>query len=243
MGMRFRKSFGKGPFKVTLSKSGVGYSVGTKGFRVTKKASGGMRTTASIPGTGTSYVKEIGDKSNRAPASSGASVRGNVSESNTGDRYCSSCYRKMDPSSNICPNCGKSNTGTNTPGRKPFYKRTWFAVAVLLLILASCGRKNSAAEAEATDAPTVAPIVTEAAPTETEPAATGVDVSAIFAGQGANSMADTGNSYVLNTSTNIFHEPGCHYADEIAQGNRETFSGSRSDVIADGYEACEYCNP
>ena len=55
MGFRFRKSFGAGPFRVTMSKSGIGYSVGGKGFRVTKKASGGTRTTVGIPGTGISY--------------------------------------------------------------------------------------------------------------------------------------------------------------------------------------------
>lgn len=58
MGFRFRKSFGKGPFKVTVSKSGVGYSVGSKAFRATKKAGGGTRTTASIPGTGISYSSD-----------------------------------------------------------------------------------------------------------------------------------------------------------------------------------------
>ncbi len=58
MGFRFRKSFGAGPFRVNLSKSGIGYSVGGKGFRFTKKAGGGTRTTASIPGTGISYVKD-----------------------------------------------------------------------------------------------------------------------------------------------------------------------------------------
>ena len=60
MGFRFRKSFGKGPFRVNLSKSGIGYSVGGKAFRVTKKAGGGTRTTASIPGTGISYTKDHG---------------------------------------------------------------------------------------------------------------------------------------------------------------------------------------
>lgn len=64
MGLRFRKSINLGGgFKVNLSKSGVGYSFGTKGYRVTKKASGGTRRTASIPGTGISYVKETGGKS------------------------------------------------------------------------------------------------------------------------------------------------------------------------------------
>lgn len=58
MGFRYRKSVKSGPFRVNLSKSGVGYSVGVKGFRFTKKASGGTRTTTSIPGTGISYVKD-----------------------------------------------------------------------------------------------------------------------------------------------------------------------------------------
>jgi len=58
MGFRFRKSVNFGPFRVNFSKSGIGYSVGGKGFRATKKAGGGFRTTASIPGTGISYTKD-----------------------------------------------------------------------------------------------------------------------------------------------------------------------------------------
>ena len=73
MGFRFRKSFGTGPFKVTMSKSGIGYSVGGKGFRVTKKASGGTRTTVGIPGTGISYSTDSKKKksSGRSKAQSG----------------------------------------------------------------------------------------------------------------------------------------------------------------------------
>lgn len=58
MGFRFRKSVNLGPARLNFSKSGVGYSVGVKGFRYTKKTGGGTRTTASIPGTGISYVKD-----------------------------------------------------------------------------------------------------------------------------------------------------------------------------------------
>lgn len=58
MGMRYRKSLKFGPLRVNLSKSGVGYSVGNKFYRVTKKANGGMRTTATLPGTGVSDVKD-----------------------------------------------------------------------------------------------------------------------------------------------------------------------------------------
>ncbi len=63
MGFRYRKSInlGKG-FRINLSKSGIGYSWGTKGFRVTKKANGEIRKTLSIPGTGISWVDEGGHK-------------------------------------------------------------------------------------------------------------------------------------------------------------------------------------
>lgn len=76
MGFRFRKSVKAGPFRINFSKSGIGYSFGGKGFRVTKKAGGGTRTTASIPGTGVSYVKDYGSgkkkASSNAPVSSGS---------------------------------------------------------------------------------------------------------------------------------------------------------------------------
>ena len=63
MGLRFRKSINLGGgFKINLSKSGIGYSWGVKGFRVTKTARGTTRRTASIPGTGISYVSESGKK-------------------------------------------------------------------------------------------------------------------------------------------------------------------------------------
>lgn len=58
MGFRYRKSIKMGPFRLNLSKSGIGYSVGVKGYRVTKTATGRTRTTVSIPGTGISHVTE-----------------------------------------------------------------------------------------------------------------------------------------------------------------------------------------
>lgn len=72
MGLRFRKSVKMGPVRVNLSKSGVGYSVGGKGFRVTKRADGKVQTTASIPSTGISYTETIGGNSSmkKKPATS-----------------------------------------------------------------------------------------------------------------------------------------------------------------------------
>lgn len=56
MGFRFRKSINLGGgLRINLSKSGVGYSWGTKGYRVTRSARGTTTRTVSIPGTGISY--------------------------------------------------------------------------------------------------------------------------------------------------------------------------------------------
>lgn len=59
MGFRYRKSINVGGgFRINISKTGIGYSWGVKGYRVTKTAIGNIRKTASIPGTGISYVEE-----------------------------------------------------------------------------------------------------------------------------------------------------------------------------------------
>ena len=64
MGWRFRKSINLGfGFRINLSKSGIGYSWGFPGYRVTKMENGGSRVTYSIPGTGISYVEQSGNNS------------------------------------------------------------------------------------------------------------------------------------------------------------------------------------
>lgn len=63
MGLRYRKSISLGrSFRINISKSGIGYSLGVKGYRVTKTSRGTTRRTASIPGSGISYVTEKGKK-------------------------------------------------------------------------------------------------------------------------------------------------------------------------------------
>lgn len=81
MGFRYRKSIKVGGARLNLSKSGIGYSVGTKGFRVTKKAGGGTRTTASIPGTGISYVKDSKNQSWNTTKRNGAGIADTQSSS------------------------------------------------------------------------------------------------------------------------------------------------------------------
>lgn len=75
MGFRFRKSINVGGgFRINLSKSGVGYSFGVPGYRITKTATGRTRKTISIPGTGISYVEETKKNSNHT-------IRNNINNS------------------------------------------------------------------------------------------------------------------------------------------------------------------
>ena len=52
MSWGIRRSVNFGPLRVNLSKSGIGYSVGTRGFRLGKDAKGRKYRAMSIPGTG-----------------------------------------------------------------------------------------------------------------------------------------------------------------------------------------------
>ncbi len=72
MGWRYRKSINLGlGFRINLSKSGIGYSWGFPGYRITKMANGGNRTTYSLPGTGISYVEQNGRNSKNLNSSDG----------------------------------------------------------------------------------------------------------------------------------------------------------------------------
>ena len=57
MGFTYRKFVNLGPFRVNLSKSGLDYSVGGRGFRVGTTARARKYKSFSIPGTGVGYRK------------------------------------------------------------------------------------------------------------------------------------------------------------------------------------------
>ena len=81
MGFRFRKSIGKGPFRMTFSKSGVSTSFGGPGARVTKRADGKTQTTLSAPGTGISHTSTSSSKKKTAntQTEAGNSVNATIS--------------------------------------------------------------------------------------------------------------------------------------------------------------------
>ena len=125
MGFRFRKSINAGPFRINLSKSGIGYSVGGKGFRITKKANGGLRTTTSIPGTGISYTKDFSG-SKKSTASQGRAVNQN-----------------MEPP--IPPEQPRD--------KKPWYRRWWAYVIAAVIVIGIIGAIGENQESAVTEAP------------------------------------------------------------------------------------------
>lgn len=50
-------------------------------------------------------------------------------------------------------------------------------------------------------------------------------------------------TYILNTSSHKFHKPDCSSVDTISPSNKQTYTGSREDLINQGYEACGKCKP
>ena len=50
-------------------------------------------------------------------------------------------------------------------------------------------------------------------------------------------------TYILNKSRHKFHLPSCSSVAQIAEHNKEEFTGTRDELIAEGYEPCKLCNP
>lgn len=62
-----------------------------------------------------------------------------------------------------------------------------------------------------------------------------------------NETEEKGNtqefSYILNENTKKFHYSSCSSVSRMKESNKKNFSGSRAEVILQGYSPCEKCNP
>lgn len=59
----------------------------------------------------------------------------------------------------------------------------------------------------------------------------------------ADGTPTASETYVLNTNSKKFHTPGCGSVANISANNRQEFTGSRDDLISQGYTPCGSCNP
>ena len=53
----------------------------------------------------------------------------------------------------------------------------------------------------------------------------------------------TGTENILNTNTKKFHYPSCSSVKQMKASNKKEYTGSRDDLIAQGYDPCKKCNP
>lgn len=49
--------------------------------------------------------------------------------------------------------------------------------------------------------------------------------------------------YIINTNTGKFHKPECNSVTKMNTKNKKEFTGSREELIAEGYEPCGNCKP
>ena len=59
----------------------------------------------------------------------------------------------------------------------------------------------------------------------------------------SSNSKEEGHSYILNIASKKFHEPNCSGASKIGAENRQEYTGSREDLLSQGYEACGICKP
>ena len=59
----------------------------------------------------------------------------------------------------------------------------------------------------------------------------------------ASDNSEAVKTYILNTNSKKFHDPSCSGAKTIKDSNRQTYEGSREDLIKQGYEPCGKCRP
>ena len=62
-------------------------------------------------------------------------------------------------------------------------------------------------------------------------------------GTSADSTEKTDITYILNTDTKKFHFSSCSSAQSMKEENKQTYTGDREDLIAQGYSPCGKCDP
>ena len=242
MGLRYRKSINLGPLRLNLSKSGVGYSYGVKGYRVTHTANGKVRTTVSIPGTGISHVSEKPAAAPQRSRQTAAPAQREKSGMSIGVKLGLAALALFFVFIALA-GCSAEEPAPTEP------MSVQEAIAMV---------EGTRAPTEPTPAPTPeadpepapkpeptepkpeptqpkpeptepAPTVPEPVPTEPEPAPTEPEPAPTVA-------------YIGNKNSKKLHETWCDSVDKMKESNKVEFA-SREAAIGLGYEPCKNCNP
>lgn len=267
MGFRFRKSKKIGPFRINFSKSGVGYSVGGKGFRVTKRADGKTQTTASLPGTGIAYTQVSGSGS--AKSSGGASgkkkgpagsavlivlllvglagcmaIGGNSDEPKTPE----------EPAATVTESAAAAMTQKEDPEepepKPPAEDPEELPAAAPEEIPQeqpeeTPSKTPAETPQEAPEAPQeetpAEPEKNDAAPVVTPPAAVESEPSKEKPAEEAPATVPKSNPVIGNRNSKIYHEPGCSSVNDMKEKNKVNFDSAEA-AKSKGYKPCARCH-
>ena len=61
--------------------------------------------------------------------------------------------------------------------------------------------------------------------------------------QETTNQESTQQHYILNTNSKKLHLPGCSSVDDMSPKNKKDYTGTREDLINQGYDPCGRCNP
>ena len=77
-------------------------------------------------------------------------------------------------------------------------------------------------------------------PVPTKPESTVTETNTVEAPE---TESESSLTYVVNTRSKRFHLPDCDAVEKIKDKNRAEFSGTREDLIEEGYQPCGSCKP
>ena len=233
MGLRFRKSIKILPgVKLNLGKKSAGVSVGTTGARYSVNSSGRKTSTVGIPGTGLSYSNSSGggkksDKSSKSVLPWRLILTVGI------------LIFILIGGIAACTDSDDEPTTTTTAAETTTEAEPESKTSLLEAVAALSPHETTAEAAETTEKATEK--LTESKnEKKTEKAAEKKTEKATEKKTAAPSAQKT---YVLNKSTMKFHLPSCSSCSKIKAENKGSYTGSRDDLISQGYSPCGNCHP
>ncbi len=230
MGLRFRKSIKILPgVKLNLGKKSAGVSVGTTGARYSVNSSGRKTSTVGIPGTGLSYSKSSGggkksDKSSKSVLPWRLIIAVGV------------LIFILIGGIAACTDPDDEPTTTTTAAETTTEAESESKTSIIEAVAALSPHETTAETTEkATEKRTEKP--TEAKSEKK------TEKRTEKAPEKKTAAPSAQKTYVLNKSTMKFHLPSCSSCSKIKAENKGSYTGSRDDLIGQGYSPCGNCHP
>ncbi len=230
MGLRFRKSIKILPgVKLNLGKKSAGVSVGTTGARYSVNSSGRKTSTVGIPGTGLSYSKSSGGKKSDKGSKTVLPWRLIIAVAVLIFILIGGIAACTDSDDEPTTTTAAETTTEAEPESK----------TSIIEAVAALSPKETTEAAETTEKRTEKP--TEAkTEKKTEKA---IEKKTEKATEKKTAAPSAQKTYVLNKSTMKFHLPSCSSCSKIKAENKGSYTGSRDDLIGQGYSPCGNCHP